>query len=91
MCRWCTGSCGVTPHDDLVKAPMRRRLHFPHVQAVMRGGIHCGSMWLRDSEGLSPENLALLDEASLAISQLRGLWIVAGDWNISPDTLRQSQ
>ena len=78
---------GIAAHDDLVADGYQYRLHFAWVGAVMRGGLHCGSIYLRDSEGLSPSNLAILGAATAAICALRGPWILGGDWNMTPATL----
>jgi hypothetical protein len=56
----------------------------------MRGGIHVGSIYLRDSEGLSAENMTILGELAIAIKQLSGPWFFGGDFNIPPDVLLAS-
>ena len=38
---------GIAQHDDLVPEMFQHRLAFSHVSAVMKGGFHCGSIWLK--------------------------------------------
>ena len=81
---------GIVAHRGVVRDGFGHRMHFSFVNAVLRGGIHCWSIYLRDSEGLSPENLALLEEAAAIVSALRGPWVIAGDWNVEPGALLAS-
>ena len=78
---------GIAPHA-VVREGFGHRLHFSWASVVCRGGIHLGSIYLRDSEGITEENLLILQEAAVAIKQLRGPWVLGGDWNLTPDTLR---
>ena len=48
------------------------------------------SIYLRCSEGLSEANQFILEEAKATLLIVRGPWIVAADWNISPATLAAS-
>ena len=54
---------------------------------VLRGGLHCCLLYLKDSEGASETNLNLLQEVAAFLSCLTGPWIIGGDWNMSPQTL----
>ena len=91
----CSGGCvvavrrgnGIVPHE-IVKHGFRHRFHIAWVATILKGGLHLGSVWLRDSEGLSPENLLILQEVAAVISQVRGPWILGGDWNLTPQTLQ---
>ena len=67
------------------------RLTLAWVDAVLRGGIYCLSVYLRHSEGMSEANQAILDDAAIALRSLRGPWIAAGDWNITPQVLADSR
>ena len=49
------------------------------IGAVCRGGIHAGSIYLRNSEGLSERNLAILEEVARVVAGLRGPWLIGGD------------
>ena len=60
------------------------------VDGVVQGGVHSISVYLIKSEGLSLENLFILEELSAVIRQLAGPWIAAGDWNLSPAVLARS-
>ena len=44
------------------------------------------SIYLRDSVGVS-ENLDVLREAAALVKALHGPWIIAGDFNVSPQEL----
>ena len=81
---------GITPHDGIVADGFGHRIHVAHVSAVVRGGVHCGSIYLKFGEGLSIENMEILQQAEKAISHLRGPWVFAGDWNITPQMLVRS-
>ena len=41
-------------------------------------------------EGLSPETMAILDEAAASLRALRVPWIIGGDWNLEPPALMES-
>jgi len=55
----------------------------------LRGGIHIGSKWLKDSEGMSESNHAILAETAAGIGRLRGPWSGC-DWNVTPQLLAAS-
>ena len=48
------------------------------------------SVYLCCSEGLSRRNLDLLQSLAQVIDSLHGPWIVAADFNMSPEVLRSS-
>ncbi len=58
--------------------------------AIARGGVHVGSVYLRDCEGLSEGNLCILQDIAVDLAALRGPWILGGDWNVTPETLASS-
>ena len=78
---------GVSPHD-FVQEGFRHRIHFAWFSGIVRGGIHCGSIWLHDSQGVSEANLLLPDQAAATLSLLQGPWLIGGDWNITPEQLQ---
>ncbi len=71
-------------------ANLSYRLQLRWIGCAVRGGVHCGSVWLFPSEGLTQRNRRVLEEAALALRGVRGAWILGGDWNMSPDLLRDS-
>ena len=77
--------------DKLIRDGMRHRISLSWVDGVQRGGVHCGSIWLFDSQGLSDANMALLEEAAVALRPCQGGWIFGGDWNISAGLLAASK
>ena len=80
---------GVVPLD-IVHPPVAHRLTFARIAGIVRGGFHLGSIWLRDSEGMSESNRAILDHAASSLGRLRGPWIIGGDWNLTPEVLAES-
>ena len=48
------------------------------------------SIYLRCSEGLSEANQFILEEAKAILLTVIGPWIIAADWNISPEILAES-
>ena len=48
------------------------------------------SIYLCESEGLSSENMSILEAAAVALGTATGPWIVGGDWNMPPQLLLQS-
>ena len=61
---------GLVPHASIVKPQLQLRLLFVHVGSFCKGGIHFGSIWLKDSEGLSGSNKQILAEATAAIGKI---------------------
>ena len=74
----------------IAAAPSRRHAR-GYAGGFLRGGLHCCSIYLKDSEGASETNLNLLQEVAIFLSCLRGPWIVGGDWNMSPAVLASTQ
>ena len=60
------------------------------VAAVCRGGVAVGSVWLKDSEGLSDFNMYLLGRVAQRLAGLRMPWVLGGDWNPTPELLTKS-
>ena len=73
-----------------IKDGYEHRVLFSWTSAVLAGGLHIGSVWLRDSEGLTEANMYILKEIAAVVQQLRGPWILAGDWNLTPEILASS-
>ena len=85
------GGIGLAPHADAVPHEYSPRIAAAWVGGVIRGGIHCVSVYLRDSEGLSEANLAILTQLAALLRSLSGPWVVGGDWNIQPQQLQESR
>ena len=60
------------------------------VNAVVKGGAHFISVYLIDSVGLNEANKLILEEVTVAIKSIKGPWVLAGDWNITPEILAAS-
>jgi hypothetical protein len=69
-------------HDDL-----QHRLQVTWIAGVCKGGIHILNVYLKDSEGLSPTNMHILEQAAICLKALKGPWIAGGDWNLEPQEL----
>ena len=84
-------SYGMVEHDiGELPACAEGRIAACHVGAVCRGGFHVLSLYLWHSEGLTARNLELLQTLAQAISRLRGPWLLARDFNITPQELSAS-
>ena len=82
---------GMTVHD-LGELPecAEGRIAACHVGAVCKGGFRILPVYLWHSEGLTARNLDLLQTLAQVISRLRGPWLLAGDFNITPQELSAS-
>ena len=68
-------------------ADLSHRVQLRHWSGVCRGGVHLVTVYLYDGEGLSRRNLDILQELAFVLSRLRGPWILAGDFNLTPEDL----
>ena len=58
--------------------------------AFCKGGLFCLSAYFWHSEGLSKRNLDMLEAIAQTIKRLHGPWLLAADFNFTPDELRMS-
>ncbi len=58
--------------------------------AICRGGIHCACIYLHTAQGLSDANLECLDQVAAGLAAMEGPWILAGDFNVTPEQLAAS-
>jgi exonuclease III len=80
---------GSTPHEIIPDA-YKHRIGGAWISAVVKGGIHVFSVYLKDGQDLSETNAAILTQLAAAIGSVRGPWVVGGDWNMTPQTLKAS-
>jgi hypothetical protein len=59
-------------------------------EATLANGCVLVSLYLRHSEGATPENVALMEEVAAFVSSVRRPWIVGMDANMSPDELERT-
>ena len=94
-----SGGCSVLAKKGTGIAPAQastfpdgsqHRLELTHVNAVLKGGLHCLSNYLIDGEGLSPSNMTRLEHAAVALNLCHGPWVMAGDFNIEPGDIARS-
>jgi ribonuclease HI len=57
------------------------------IDGIVRGGVVLASVYLWHSEGLTDRNLALLYAAGDAVIAHGGPWVLAGDFNMTPEEL----
>ena len=57
---------------------------------TLADGCVLGSMYLHDSEGPSPQNLALLEDMASILATANGRWILGMDANMPPEVLEQT-
>jgi len=86
----CRRGTGITASEAQVSDAVRHRFHLAWSSAILKRGVHLGSVYLKDSSGLSDENLLVLQEIAVALKQTKGIWILGGDWNITPEVLLSS-
>ena len=61
------------------------------INGLVRGGFYAVALYLEDGVGVGGRNEFLLQLVIAFITSCRSLWIVGGDWNLSPDTLRSTR
>ena len=86
--RACLGYQPTGP--GVMRSGVTHRVAHAWIAAVCKGGVHVISVYLRHSEGLSQENITILDAVACFIDTLRGPWLITGDFNMEPDVLRSS-
>ena len=70
-----------------IKSEVSHRITHAWVNGIMKGGCHIFSVYAKDIIGATGENLVLMEELRAAIGSLNGPWIIAADWNMSPEML----
>ena len=79
---------GIDTESSLrFKEEVKHRITHAWINGVVRGGIHVFSVYARDQIGPVGENLTVLEELKAAIRAVDGPWIIAADWNMSPETI----
>ena len=70
----------MSPHPDAaMNEAYHCRFKAAWIGGLLRGGFHCASIYLKDSEGPSERNLKFLQEVAIFLSCLKGPWIIGGD------------
>ena len=90
---------GVAVRSHLGMAPPRQPMRFEQLRSrvqvrwmssICRGGLHLISVYLWTAEGLSVRNLDLLQCVAGVLANLRGPWLLAGDFTVPPKALHDS-
>jgi len=78
--------------DAAPAALLQHRFCMRRIGAVCTGGLTLCSAYLHDGIGISaPANMALLHSISAALAQIQGPWVLAADWNASPEELHATR
>ena len=80
----------VNVSEHIVQVMFRYRICVSWISGIIPGGLYIISVYLRTAEGLSPENMLLIEELGAIVRALDAPWVAAGDWNIQPDTMLQA-
>ena len=81
---------GHIPCHNAIKEEYRHRIGAAWLGAVQKGGVHFVTVYLKDGEGISQTNQAILTELAAYLGTIRGPWIVGGDWNVTPQQLQSA-
>ena len=74
--------------EALVAPYMQHRICVCWVGGVLDGGLHNISAYCKDGEhGAGPVNAAVIDHLEFVTKRLRGPWVIAADWNMTPGEL----
>ena len=65
---------------DYIDDKFAHRLCISWIDGVVKGGMHCVSLYLRTAEGLTPANMAILEELTVALRALKGP--LGGEWGL---------
>ena len=68
------GIAAVPAQDSLFE----HRIAISMVNGICRGGLAVGSIYLKDSHGLSDFNRAVLEQLAQQLGRLRVPWVVGG-------------
>ena len=72
------------------RGPLQHRMSVKWMGSIAKGGLFVGSIYLHSGEGLSANNLRLLEEAAGVLMALPGPWVLAGDFQVDPGRLVES-
>ena len=72
---------------DISTAASPGRLCAAWLEGVIKGGLLIISIYLWDGEGMSDRNKEILEQAGLHIKMYGGPWLIAGDFNMTPEQL----
>ena len=79
---------GHIPCHDSFKDGYKHRLGAAWIGAVQKGGVHFIPVYIEDGECVGQTKQAVLTELAAYIGTIRGPWIVACDWNMTPQQLQ---
>ncbi len=75
----------AVPRGVAVAQEFASRISMAWVGGMVAGGFVMFSVYLYPSEGMTPRNQAVLDEVARIAALLRCPWIMAADWQMTPE------
>ena len=82
---------GVSDESEItIVDGLRHRISHAWINGMVKGGVHVFSIYAKDIIGPVGENLRLMEELTAALRAIDGPWIISGDWNMTPETLRST-
>ena len=89
-CRQHIGMSTSCEEEDLPKS-LQGRFAVKHIGAMCKGGFHLASGYLHSSLGIKHKhNMDWLQDASVVLKTLNGPWILAADFNATPEQLTET-
>ena len=86
-CRKHIGMSVSCEEADLPRT-LQGRFMVKHIGAMCKGGFHLASGYLHSSLGIKhKKNLDWLQDASVVLKTLHGPWVLAADFNATPEQL----
>ena len=76
----------ATGKSELISPEIRHRVQHAWAACAVKGGMHCISIYLKDSVGISA-NLDILLEVAALVKTIDGPWIIGGDFNATPQAM----
>ena len=74
----------------MIPEAIAHRITVAWVSAVAKGGCYLISVYLRDGVGMNSENTLICEHVCALVRSLDGPCVIAGDWNMAPETLAKS-
>ena len=69
---------GSSPHTFIADG-YKHRIGAAWICAIVNGGVHCFSLYLKDGDDMGDTNQAILTQLAAAIAAVKGPWVVGGD------------
>ncbi len=80
----------AVPPIPVIDPIIKSRVHIRWVGNVCKGGLYLVSLYLHNGEGLTQRKLDLLQAVAVILASIKALWMVAADFQNSPEDLARS-